>query len=291
MHTLVIGAGFSGSRIALLARECGTVSATRRNKESLHALQQNGISSFVLDGALDEVLREELRRATHLIICVPPERQAPLRDPVHDLLAGLHREDIPSLVWIAYLSTIGVYGDHAGAWVDEDSECLSVQPRSQMRRAAEVAWQSFADLMHIPLCILRLSGIYGPGRNALEDAIKGKARLLIKPGQVFNRIHVDDIAQATLLAARLHYAGIVNITDDLPAPPQDVVRFAHNLVNKPCPPEQEFATADLSDMARSFYSENKRVSNKRSKLHLQMTYQHPNYESGLEALLKLTMND
>jgi len=188
------------------------------------------------------------------------------------------------LEWVGYLSTIGVYGDHAGGWVDETTACTSSQVRSVMRREAEIGWQALATTWQVPLAILRLSGIYGPGRNAVEDAIAGRARMLVKPEQVFNRIHVDDLAAATVRCAKQRYQGVVNITDDLPAPPQDVIRYAHKLVGKPAPEAVDFATADISDMARSFYSENKRVSNKLSKAALGMQYRYPTYESGLDAL-------
>jgi nucleoside-diphosphate-sugar epimerase len=134
--------------------------------------------------------------------------------------------------------------------------------------------------------VLRLSGIYGPGRNAVNDALAGRARMLVKPGQVFNRIHVEDLATATLLAARQGVDDVLNITDDEPAPPQDVIRYAHRLVGKPDPEAQDFATTEITPMARSFYSENKRVHNERSKSVLGMKYRYPTYRQGLDAILK-----
>jgi nucleoside-diphosphate-sugar epimerase len=184
------------------------------------------------------------------------------------------------------LSTIGVYGDHDGQWIDEESPCISRQRRSLARHAAELAWQSFGHQFGVPVSILRLSGIYGPGRNAVEDALAGRARMLIKPGQVFNRIHVHDLAQATILAALQRFDGVLNITDDEPAPPQDVICYAHSLLGLSPPEAQDFASAEISPMARSFYSENKRVSNQRSRSLLGLQYRYPNYRAGLKQLHK-----
>lgn len=295
MHTLIIGAGFSGISIGLHAKRLGTVCGTRRSKSSLDALHAAGIDALVLAApesvadhsaaisAVSERFRQELRRSTHLVVCVGPGRDAPLNDPILRLL-GSQALDLPNLCWMGYLSTVGVYGNHDGNWIDENTPCTSVQSRSIMRREAELGWQALAASWHVPVSVLRLSGIYGPGRSAVDDALAGRARMLIKPDQVFNRIHVEDLATATLLCAAKRFNGILNITDDLPAAPQEVIRYAHNLVSKPEPAAVDFATADISDMARSFYSENKRVSNAASKLALGMTYQFPTYREGLDAV-------
>lgn len=284
MHTLILGAGFSGLRIAAQMAEVGTVCGTRRGQAGLDQLASAGIAGCQVDGQLTEPLREQLARATHLVVSVAPAREPPLQDPMLRLIGELRREALPCLEWIGYLSTIGVYGDHQGNWVDEQSACVSTQPRSLMRREAEIAWQSYADELGVPLSTLRLSGIYGPGRNAIEDALAGKARILIKPGQVFNRIHVDDLAQAVKLSALSRHSGILNISDDVPAAPQEVVRYAHELVGRPAPTPIDFHTADISPMARSFYSENKRVANQASKEVLQLQYRYPDYTVALNAL-------
>jgi len=288
MHTLIAGAGFSGSVIARQALDLGRVSATRRQAASLAELVEAGVEPLVMNDAQspNEALLAALRHCTHLIVCIGPARTEPLNDPTLSVLSTVKdRQNImPSLEWIGYLSTIGVYGDHSGNWVDENTPCLSTQMRSIMRLQAEQAWQDFAGLHNVPLSVLRLSGIYGPGRNAVNDAVQGRARMLIKPDQVFNRIHVLDLARATLLAARKHHNGVLNITDNKPAPPQDVVRFAHDLVQKDYPDEQHFDTADISEMARSFYSENKRVSNALSRQQLGMDYLYPDYKIGLSQL-------
>ena len=292
MHTLVVGAGFSGERIAKLASDSGSVCGTRQSQESVDQLQQHGIQGLVLKvpgerfdlpEAPDERLAAQLHKVTHLVICVAPSREQPLYDPILRLF-GLPGQELPALEWVGYLSTIGVYGNHEGGWVNETTPCTSHQIRSIMRREAEVEWQRLAESWQVPLSILRLSGIYGPGRNAVKDAIAGRARMLIKPQQVFNRIHVDDLATVTMLCAHKRYAGILNITDDVPAAPQDVICFAHRLVGKPAPEAVAFDTADISEMARSFYSENKRVSNELSKKALSMQYMYPSYEQGLKAI-------
>ena len=290
LHTLILGAGFSGRHIAARAAELGSVCGTRRTEEGLLELKRQGIAGCLVDGAASVSLLEELSRVTHLVVSVAPARDLPLQDPMLELLKPLvsglsqSRADAPlrSLKWIGYLSTIGVYGDHDGQWVDEDTPCTSTQIRSLARREAELAWQALGRKLRVPVSVLRLSGIYGPGRNAVKDALGGRARMLIKPGQVFNRIHVQDLATATMLAARQEFDGLLNITDDEPAPPQDVIRYAHQLVGKSDPKAVDFATADITPMARSFYSENKRVRNDRSKALLHMNYRFPTYRQGLD---------
>ena len=294
MHTLILGAGFSGQHIAAEAAEFGSVCGTRRSVEGLDELRELGIAGCLVDGTASAALLEELSQVTHLVVSVAPARDLPLQDPMLELLqplvnvspnvSPLSRADAPlrSLRWIGYLSTIGVYGDHEGQWVDEDTPCTSTQTRSLARREAELAWQALGRKLRVPVSVLRLSGIYGPGRNAVKDAVAGRARMLIKPGQVFNRIHVQDLATATMLAAREEFDGLLNITDDEPAPPQDVIRYAHQLVGKSDPEAVDFATADITPMARSFYSENKRVRNDRSKALLHMCYRFPTYRQGLD---------
>lgn len=287
MNLLVLGAGFTGSRIALAARSAMAVCGTRRTPEGCAALAAQGVAALEFSSPTP-ALASALRRCTHLVVSVPPARTEPLHDAGLQAVQAVLADDpraLPDLQWIGYLSTIGVYGDHQGAWVDETSECRSSQVRSRMRLAAELGWQDLSSRLAVPIAILRLSGIYGPGRNAVADALAHKARRLIKPGQVFNRIHVDDIVSATLLAMQTSSAGIYNVTDDCPAAPQSVVEFAHALIGRPPPPAIDFATADLSPMARSFYSENKRVRNVRSREVLGLHYAWPDYETGLRGLL------
>ena len=284
MHTVILGAGYSGKRIARLAMQCGSVAGTRREQSGIDELASLGIEGVQLNSKLNDEFITQLSKATHLIVSVAPNREAPLHDPMLSLLQTLPATTFSHLKWIGYLSTIGVYGDYQGRWVDEDSQCVSTQSRSMMRREAEIAWQLFGEKLGVPVAVLRLSGIYGPGRNAVRDALIGKARILVKPHQVFNRIHVEDLAQATLLAAKQHFAGVLNITDDNPAPPQHVVQYAHALVGKNAPQAIDFDTADITPMARSFYSENKRVLNTASKRMLGMHYRYPNYRVALSEI-------
>ena len=279
---LIFGCGFSGEAIA--AKAAGnftTIAGTTRDAAKADRIRNAGAESLLFDGeTLSPELLSALAGATHLLISIAPNEAG---DPVLNALQALEAADadLPSLRWIGYLSTVGVYGDHGGASVDETIEPAPVSKRSRQRLAAENAWRDFAEKHGLPLAILRLSGIYGPGRNAFINIEKGTTRRLVKPGQVFNRIHRDDIASAALSAACSNADGIFNITDDEPAPPQDVVAFAHELAGIPPPPEIDFETADLSPMARSFYGENKRVSNARSKAELGLAYAFPDYRTAL----------
>ena len=294
VNLLIFGAGYSGLAIARALRGEAEMAGTTRSRERFFELEAAGLEPFTFDGTVSEALAGRLENVTHLVQSIAPSREArPGERCVDPLLASLglaalglaaHPLDmLPRLEWIGYLSTVGVYGDHGGAWVDETTEPRPTSVRSKRRVAAEGEWRAAADARAVPLAILRLSGIYGPGRNAFVAAREGRARRLVKPGQVFNRIHRDDIGAAVRLAALARHDGILNVTDDEPAPPQDVVAFAHDLMGREPPPEQPFATADLSPMARSFYGENKRVGNARSKA-LGMTYRYPSYRAALRAM-------
>ena len=278
-NLLIFGCGFSGEAIARLAAgNFAAITGTTRDAAKADRIRNAGAEPLVFDGeALSPELVSRLASTTHLLVSIAPGEAG---DPV---LNALEKSEaaLPALKWTGYLSTVGVYGDHGGAWVDEQTEPRPVSKRSRQRLAAENAWRDFAEKHGLPLAILRLAGIYGPGRNAFINIEKGTARRLVKPGQVFNRIHRDDIAAAALAAARKKADGIFNITDDEPAPPQDVVSFAHQLQGSAPPPEQDFDTAELSPMARSFYGENKRVSNARSKRVLGLEYAYPDYRTAL----------
>ena len=189
-----------------------------------------------------------------------------------------------------YLSTTGVYGDHGGGWVDEGAALTPATERGRARVAAEAEWAALADRTGAALHVFRLAGIYGPGRGPFAKVRAGTARRIVKPGQVFSRIHVDDIA-AVLLASIDRPADaadggrVYNVCDDDPAPPQDVLAHAAHLLGLPPPPAVDFAEADLSPMARSFYAESKRVRNDRIKAELDVRLRHPTYRDGLAALL------
>ena len=282
MRLMIFGAGFSGRAIGKkLSDTFAFVGGTTRSEDKFDMLRAHQISPFEFSGeSFSNELDAELKTVTHLVQSISPDKSG---DPLIPLLDGKLREVMPKLEWVGYLSTVGVYGNHDGAWVDEETLCKPVSKRSIARMEAENLWQDLCQKADIPLAILRLSGIYGPGRNTFENYKKGTARRLIKKDQVFNRIFVDDIAGATELLIKDNTPGIFNVTDNEPAPPQDVVAYAAELLGIDAPDEIDFETADLSPMARSFYGENKRVSNAKIK-QLGYEFQQPNYRAALEYL-------
>ncbi|UCI26801.1 SDR family oxidoreductase [Mesorhizobium sp. B2-8-5] len=276
----IFGAGYSAKAFALANAYRAPVFGTTRAPKKFEALRSAGIEPLRFDGALSPELSDALAQTTHLIVSVGPDDAG---DPVLNATGETIRAKMPALEWIGYLSTVGVYGDHGGAWVDETSDCRPVSKRSVMRVAAEQEWLRLGREIGKPVAILRLSGIYGPGRNALANLEDGTARRLVKPDQVFNRIHCDDIAGALWLLAENNLGGIFNVTDDEPAPPQDVVAYAARLMGVTPPPEIPFETAQLSPMARSFYGENKRVANQAIKA-AGYRFRFPNYRVALERM-------
>ncbi|MEW6630333.1 MAG: SDR family oxidoreductase [Pseudomonadota bacterium] len=276
----IFGAGYSGKAFARGNEQSEPVFGTTRSPEKFESLRQAGIQPMQFDSSPTTGIGDALRQTTHLIVSVAPDEAG---DPVLNAVGDTIRGKMPALEWIGYLSTVGVYGDHGGAWVDETAECKPVSKRSVMRVAAEQAWLELGQETGQPVAILRLSGIYGPGRNALVNLEEGAARRLVKPGQVFNRIHCDDIAGALWHLADRNLGGIFNVTDDEPAPPQDVVAYAARLMGIEPPPEIPFETAQLSPMARSFYGENKRVANAAIKA-AGYGFQYPNYRVALDRM-------
>ncbi|MEP4769311.1 MAG: SDR family oxidoreductase [Roseibium sp.] len=283
MRLFVFGVGFSSKAfIEEVRKDFDWIGGTTRTPEKADDLRANGIEPFLFDGEKSgEGIADALKQATHILVSIGPNEAG---DPTFNQ----HGDNIAAskAKWIGYLSTVGVYGNHDGDWVDETTQCKPVSVRSKQRVAAEETWLNFSKTNGIPVQIFRLSGIYGPGRNALENFKKGRARRLVKPGQVFNRIHVSDIAGAVSAAMTEPTTRIFNITDDEPAPPQDVVTFAADLLGLAPPPEIPFETADLTPMARSFYGENKRVSNQRIKDEFGYKFRHPNYRTALKSLLE-----
>lgn len=278
----IFGAGYSGKAFARANSDAATILGTTRSPEKFEALRQAGIAPLAFDGTLTPEIGAALRKTTHLVISVAPEEAG---DPVLNAARKVVLTEMPALEWIAYLSTVGVYGDHGGGWVDETAECRPVSKRSVMRVAAEQEWLKLGDDIGRPVAILRLSGIYGPGRNALVNLENGTARRLVKPDQVFNRIHCDDIAGALWHLADGNRGGIFNVTDDLPAPPQDVVTYAASLMGVTPPPEIPFDGAELSPMARSFYGENKRVANAAIKA-AGYSFRYPDYRTAFDHMWK-----
>lgn len=259
------------------------IAGTCRTAEKAARLKEAGVEAWLLNedekpgpGALDG--------ATHLLISAPPGANG---DPVLAAMAEAIRSHCGTIEWIGYLSTTGVYGDRDGAEVTEEDAVRPISERGRRRAEAEAAWLALGEETGIPVQIFRLAGIYGPGRNQIVSLRQGKARRIVKPGHVFSRIHVDDIA-AVLEASigRPRAGGIYNVCDDEAAPPQDVVLFAADLAGLAPPPEISLDAADLSPMARSFYDETKRVSNARIKSELGVTLRYPTYREGLRALFE-----
>ncbi|WP_417692882.1 SDR family oxidoreductase [Roseibium sp.] len=282
MRLFVFGIGFSSRAFIEEVRDqFHWIGGTTRSPDKAADLKAAGIEALLFDGETASAgLTDALSNATHVLVSIAPGETG---DPVLAACAPALQAARP--VWIGYLSTVGVYGDHNGAWVDEDTVCKPVSKRSVQRVAAETAWLEFAAQNDLPVQIFRLSGIYGQGRNTFVNFQKNKARRLIKPGQVFNRIHVEDIAGAVAASLRKPMTRIYNVTDDMPAPPQDVVVLAASLLGVAPPPEIAFETADLTPMARSFYGENKRVSNHRMKAELGYNLRYPTYKDSLPVLI------
>jgi len=257
------------------------IAGTTRSAEGAEAFADTSYRMHVFNGEVPgTTLSEDLRAATHVILSIPPDERG-------DAALNLHRADLDAaeqLEWIGYFSTVGVYGDFGGQWIDETAPTRPVNNRSKQRVEAEQAWRDYAEQRGVPLFIERLAGIYGPGRSAFDKRREGTARRIVKPNQVFNRIHVEDIGRITALAALSNLAGTYNLTDTEPAPPQDLVTYAAQKMGVEPPPEVPFETAKMTEMARSFYSDNKRVSSKRILDTLNTTLQYPTYRDGLDAI-------
>ncbi len=279
------GLGFSARVLAQrLKARSWRIAGTTRSEESRRRLESEGFEVHLLppDGSLADPA-EALAGTTHVLSSVPPDDEG---DPVvrrH----GAALAAMPGLAWIGYLSTTGVYGDRDGGWVDEESALRPTGKRGRLRVAAEQAWLELGRREGLPVHIFRLAGIYGAGRNALESVKAGRAKRIDKPGQVFSRIHVEDIA-AVLEAsiARPNPGRIYNVCDDDPCPPAEVIAHACALLEVTPPPLVPFAEAELSPMGRSFYQDSKRVSNRRIKEELGVALRYPDYRAGLDALLR-----
>jgi len=263
-------------------RVVGTVRGAER-AAVLNAYEAAPLEAVVFDGGrATPQLRNAIAQARYALVSVPPGDEG---DPVlaafaDDLAAA---ENLHSIV---YLSTVGVYGDHGGGWVDERTPVAPASGRSRRRFAAEEAWQELGARRGIAVAVLRLAGIYGPGQNALLQIARGKARRLIKEGQIFNRIHVGDIAQAIDAAFARCASGIFNVADDEPAAPADPIVFAAQLMGRAPPPEEKFddVAASMSPMALSFWQECRRVKNDKLKRALGVALRYPTYREGLRAL-------
>ena len=276
---LSFGHGYSAGALSpILLRQGWTIYGTTRSSDKTDRVRGTGATPLIWPGG---PITAQLDQATHLLISAGPNAEG---DPVLNAL----RDEIVArrnqFEWVGYLSTTGVYGDHEGGWVDETTPLSPSTKRGQMRVAAEADWQS----LDLPLHIFRLAGIYGPGRGPFAKVRNGTARRIIKDGQVFSRIHVDDIAQ--VLAASIRHpnpGAIYNLCDDDPAPPQDVIAYAAELLGLPIPPAVAFENADMTPMARSFYAESKKVRNDRIKHELRVRLIYPDYRRGLQTMLSV----
>jgi NAD dependent epimerase/dehydratase family len=290
MSTLLcLGLGYTAAHYVArhgsrFERAIGTV-RTPKKAAALSAAGIGGrpVETIVFDGnTASDRLAAAVETADALLVSVPPSAHG---DPVPTMVSAAlaRRARAPAIV---YLSTVGVYGNHDGGFVDETQEPRPISARSMARLAAELAWQEIGHRTQAPVAVLRLAGIYGPGRNALRNLIEGTAKRIVKPGQVFNRIHADDIGAAIDAAFVRRAGGIVNVADDHPAPPQDVVAFAAGLLGLAPPPEIPFAQAakTMTAMALSFFGENKRVRNDRLKAEWGVRLLHPTFRDGLRAL-------
>jgi nucleoside-diphosphate-sugar epimerase len=279
----VFGFGYSArATAARMLPQGARVAGTTRESDKLAVIGSLGVTPLLFEGMRRELaIGDALAEADHILVSIPPGDAGDpvLRHHRYDLAAANPRA-------LVYLSTVGVYGDHAGEWIDETSECCPATERGRRRLEAEAGWRRFSEETGIPVAILRLGGIYGPGRGPLEKIRAGKAQRIVKPGQTFNRIHVDDIATIVEAAFEKRAGGIFNGVDDEPAPPEDVIAFAARLMGLPPPPEVAFEDAKLSPMARSFYGESKRVRNDRIKSELGVQLAYPTYREGIAAILE-----
>jgi nucleoside-diphosphate-sugar epimerase len=281
-HLFCFGLGYTAQALAARrAAEGWTVAGTCRSSEQAAALAARGYADhrFDRDHPLAPAM---LADVTHILVSVPPDEAG---NPVLDR----HRDDIGAmgrLTWLGYLSTTGVYGDRDGGWVDETSELCPSGARGRRRVAAETAWLDLWRGRGVPVHIFRLAGIYGPGRSPFDALRAGTAKRIAKPGHVFSRIHVDDLASVLIASiARPRPGAVYNVCDDVPASPAEVVAHAAQLLGVLTPPLVPFDEVSLSAMARSFYADNKRVSNALIKAELGVRLRYPDYRAGLAAIL------
>jgi NAD dependent epimerase/dehydratase family len=282
-----LGLGYSASHlIAAHGGRFRQIAGTTTRADKARGIARDGISGHPVamhvhnGGAPSLELAADLAQATHVLVSAGPTETG---DPfLPDLEAAVGR-DLQSLV---YLSTVGVYGDHDGAWIDESAECRPSAQRTRARLKAEALWTELGAARGVPVAILRLAGIYGPGQNALLNVAAGTAKRIVRPGQVFNRIHVADIATTVLAAFDRQATGLFNVADDEPCPGDEVVAFAASLLGRAPPPLVAYADIEaiLSPMAKSFYGEVKRIRNDRIKRELGVALRYPTYREALTAL-------
>lgn len=278
---LSLGHGYSARELAkTLLADGWTVIGTTRSEDKAEDIRATGAESAIWPG---DDLTPLLKRATHLLVSIAPDEGG---DPVlardADKIAAAQH-----LQWVGYLSTTGVYGDHKGGWVDEDTPLTPGTKRGHQRVLAESQWQDIAAIFGLPLHIFRLAAIYGPGRGPFRKVEDGTARRIVKPDQFFSRIHVEDLASVLMASMKNPHPGaIYNTCDDDPCPPEDVIAHAAELLGVPVPPEVPIEEAGLTPLARSFYAESKRVRNDRMKRELGVKLRYPGYREGLAGLAR-----
>ena len=290
-HLFCFGLGYSAQMLTARLLNAGwRVSGTCRSEDKAESLRDLGITTYLFnDGRQLVDVSAALDGITHLLSSIPADADG---DPA----LTAHGEDLGKLAgglrWVGYLSTIGVYGDRQGRWVDEQCAPQPISDGSRHRVMAEEHWLALGNKLGVPTHVFRLPGIYGPGgRNQIDVVKAGHARRIVKPGQVFNRIHVDDLA--SVLMASMASAGgspIYNVSDDEPAPANDVVTYAAALLGMEPPPEEAFENAELSPFAKHFYAECKRVRNDLIKEELGVTLRYPTYREGLMAIAQADLN-
>ena len=286
-HIVVLGMGYSATAIGLRLKALGwRVTGTTRSEATCADFADAGLEGLVFNGRdISSKLATALSQATHVLSSISPDLS--LGEGGDRYLDMMRPHLNPAkLDWLGYLSTIGVYGGQNGEWVDEETPVAPSSHRTERRVDAEGAWAFAGEALDVPTGTFRLAGIYGPGRSPLTKLLEGKSRRIVKPGQVFNRIHVDDIAETVVQSALHQIGGVYNVADDEPAPPQDVIVYSAKLLGIEPPPAIAFDEAPMSEMARSFYSDNKRVKNERIKSRLGVQLLYPNYRVGLASLLK-----
>jgi nucleoside-diphosphate-sugar epimerase len=279
-HLFCFGYGYSSDYLGHeLSRQGWKISGTTRSVEKRDELKSRGICAHIFDD--EKPLFDPytvLNGVTHLVLSTPPDDEGDTVFNAH----GIDLTRIPSLKWVGYLSTTGVYGDRNGEWVDETSEVRPTSKRGSRRAEAENQWLSLHRQYNLPVHIFRLAGIYGPGRSALDSVRAGMARRINKPGHVFGRIHVEDIVQILLASMDKPSPGsIYNVCDSNPAPSHEIIAYACELLNRPVPPMVDFEDANLAPITRSFYMDNRRVSNAKIKEQLGVELKYPDFKAGL----------
>lgn len=281
-YFFIFGFGYTAKALApkLISQGFKIIGTSRKPEVQ----QQNNLDIKLIDFH-HESIEHYVSLATHILICIPP--MSNMNDLVLCKFGDLIKNQISNLQWLGYLSSTGVYGDHQGNWVDEESVCIPHTSTGIARLKAESAWLDFAKTAQLPLHLFRLSGIYGPGRNALSRLIHGKKHSVFKEGQVFCRIHVDDIV-STLIASiqSPKPLSIYNVSDDEPTPAYIVDNYAAILLNQALLPLVPFSKAHLSPMEQEFYANNRRVSNLKIKKELHVALQYPTYKEGLAQIWK-----